>query len=124
MVDSTAALLEEMGHQVTEIEPPFAFEEFIRIMLSFSDLGASSLEASGRAMGRTINAHTLEPVTLKLYERACLLVFRSSDASATKLRLYEWLAISKKLSRGSIGGRSSWQETDPEWRLGPFARVP
>ncbi|RWI34663.1 MAG: amidase [Mesorhizobium sp.] len=68
-VDSTASLLEEMGHQVTEIEPPFDFEEFIRIILLFSDLGASSLEASARAMGRMISADTLEPVTLKLYER-------------------------------------------------------
>ncbi|ESY41505.1 MULTISPECIES: amidase [unclassified Mesorhizobium] len=68
-VDSTASLLEEMGHQVTEIEPPFDFEEFIRIILLFSDLSASSLEASARAMGRMISANTLEPVTLKLYER-------------------------------------------------------
>ncbi|KUM24473.1 amidase [Mesorhizobium loti] len=69
VVDSTASLLEEMGHQVTEIEPPFDFEEFIRIILLFSDLGASSLEASARTMGRTISTDTLEPVTLKLYER-------------------------------------------------------
>lgn len=68
-VDSTASLLDEMGHQVTEIQPPFDFEEFIKIILLFSDLGACSLEGSARAMGRRISLDTLEPVTLKLYER-------------------------------------------------------
>ncbi|MGX5805955.1 amidase [Bradyrhizobium sp. Arg314] len=69
-VDSTASLLEEMGHQVSEIGPPFDFQMFTRIILLCSDLGASSLEASARAMGRTISADTLEPVSLKLYERS------------------------------------------------------
>lgn len=68
-IDSTASLLEEMGHSVTEIEPPFKFEELAKIMLGLSDLGASSLEIAARAMGRTITADMLEPVTLKLYER-------------------------------------------------------
>ncbi|MER8589611.1 amidase [Mesorhizobium sp. M1338] len=68
-VDSTASLLEEMGHQVTDIAPPFDFEEFIRIILLRSDLGASSLETAARAMGRTISADTLEPVNLRFYER-------------------------------------------------------
>ncbi|WP_292598923.1 amidase family protein [Mesorhizobium sp.] len=68
-IDSTASLLEEMGHSVTEIEPPFKFEELAKIMLDLSDLGASSLETAARAMSRTISADTLEPVSLKLYER-------------------------------------------------------
>ncbi|MER9883232.1 amidase [Mesorhizobium sp. M0118] len=70
VVDSTASLLEEMGHQVTEIKPPFDFDEFIRIDFLVHDLGvASSLEAEARAMGRTIGPDTLEPINLKYYER-------------------------------------------------------
>ncbi|MER9756186.1 amidase [Mesorhizobium sp. M0166] len=69
VVDSTASLLEEMGHQVTEIKPPFDFDEFIRMDLLAHDLGASSREAEARAMGRTIGPDTLEPINLKYYER-------------------------------------------------------
>lgn len=68
-VESTASLLEEMGHMVTDIEPPYESVEYSRILLGLSDLSASWLTTAARAMGRTINADTLEPVNLKLYER-------------------------------------------------------
>ncbi|CDX53564.1 Amidase (fragment) [Mesorhizobium plurifarium] len=68
VVESTASLLEEMGHQVTEMEPPFDFDAFIRTDLLAHDLGASSREAEARAMGRTIGPDTLEPINLKYYE--------------------------------------------------------
>ncbi|MER8963676.1 amidase [Mesorhizobium sp. M0701] len=68
-VESVASLLEEMGHVLIDIAPPFEAEELTKIMLGVSDLGASSLEIAARALGRTISADTLEPVNLKLYER-------------------------------------------------------
>ncbi|MER9726980.1 MULTISPECIES: amidase [unclassified Mesorhizobium] len=69
VVDSTASLLGEMGHQVTEVKPPFDCEEYIKMVFLAHDLGASSLEAEARAMGRTIGPDTLEPINLKYYER-------------------------------------------------------
>ncbi|WEX79694.1 amidase (plasmid) [Sinorhizobium numidicum] len=68
-VDSTASLLEEMGHSVAEIEAPFDYKEFIETILLWEDLDAVSLEAAAQALGREISQDTLEPVTLKLYER-------------------------------------------------------
>ncbi|MDA9445868.1 amidase [Bradyrhizobium sp. CCBAU 21360] len=71
-LDSTAALLEEMGHIVTEIEPPCEPAERkklrFRILNGLSQLGAASLESAARTLGRAINADTLEPINLKFYE--------------------------------------------------------
>ncbi|MER9651868.1 amidase, partial [Mesorhizobium sp. M0199] len=67
-VDTIASLLEEMGHLVTEIDPPYELEERTRISLGGCALNARSLEDAARAMGRRIDADTLEPVNLKLYE--------------------------------------------------------
>lgn len=69
-VDTTASLLEEMGHIVRDVDPPYESAEKTRISLGRSTLGASSLEDAACAMGRTINADTLEPINLKLYENA------------------------------------------------------
>ncbi|MER9176959.1 amidase [Mesorhizobium sp. M0955] len=65
-VQSTATLLEEMGHMVMDIEPPYEPVEYSRTYIAPST--ASLLEAAARAMGRMINADTLEPVNLKRYE--------------------------------------------------------
>ncbi|MES0033104.1 amidase [Mesorhizobium sp. M0040] len=68
-VESTASLLEEMGHQVKEMEPPFKFEEFTKAIVAYSSLGASSLETAAHALGRAISLDTLEPVNLKFFQR-------------------------------------------------------
>lgn len=71
-VDSTAALLKEMGHIVTEIEPPCGLTERKRLRLKILhgrfNLRASWLEDAARTMGREINADTLEPINLRLHE--------------------------------------------------------
>lgn len=73
-VDSTAALLEEMGHIVTEIAPPLEPEERKRLRTTILEgrfsLSRASLEDEARAMGRPISADTLEPVNLKLHEHS------------------------------------------------------
>jgi len=74
VIDSTAALLEEMGHIVTEIDPPCEPGDRKKMRRKIVDCGlflsAASLDSVARAMGREINAHTLEPINLELYDRA------------------------------------------------------
>lgn len=65
-VEATAALLQEMGHTVTDIEAPYEPVEYSRLYITPTT--ASWIENAARAMGRTISANTLEPVTLKRYE--------------------------------------------------------
>ncbi|GLS33880.1 amidase [Mesorhizobium albiziae] len=67
-VESTATLLEEMGHMVTDIEPPYETADYSRILLGRTGSSATSLEAAARVMGRSINADTLEPINLKIHE--------------------------------------------------------
>ncbi|MGX9181632.1 amidase [Mesorhizobium sp. BHbdii] len=65
-VEAAAALLQEMGHTVTDIEPPYEPIEYSRTYVASST--PNWLEEAARAMGRTISANTLEPVNLKRYE--------------------------------------------------------
>ncbi|WP_292415356.1 amidase, partial [Mesorhizobium sp.] len=69
-VEKTAALLEEMGHEVREMDPPYEPAEKTKIALGGGTRFANSLDAAARAMGRTINSDTLEPFNLKVYERS------------------------------------------------------
>ncbi|MCG5486136.1 MAG: amidase [Sinorhizobium meliloti] len=67
-VDRTASLLEEMGHLVTEIAPPYDPAEKTKISLGGYALSAQALEEEARAMGRTIDADTFEPINVKRFE--------------------------------------------------------
>lgn len=67
-VDSTATLLEEMGHIVTEIERPFDPAVRVRISHGRMKLSAGSLGDAARTMRRAIGADTLEPINLMFYE--------------------------------------------------------
>jgi amidase len=68
-VAATARLLAEMGHEVVEDHLPFDGEEAARMMLSLWFFGFDRrLEDIAQKMGRTVGPHTLEPVTLKIYE--------------------------------------------------------
>ena len=67
-VEKTAALLEDMGHVVSDIDAPYDVEEYSNIWFGLSSLGRSSLEKAAHGMGRSVNADTVEPVNLKLYE--------------------------------------------------------
>lgn len=68
-VAATARLLAEMGHDVSEDSLPFDGEEASRQMLSLWFFGFDRrLEEIAARLGRTIGPHTLEPVTLKIYE--------------------------------------------------------
>ncbi|VIO69118.1 6-aminohexanoate-cyclic-dimer hydrolase [Bradyrhizobium ivorense] len=90
-VNSTAALLEEMGHVVTEVGPPCEPTERknlrMAILLGRFNLSASWLESGALAMGRAINADTLEPINLKLYEHCRKAEFPHRDVNEAFRRL-------------------------------------
>lgn len=65
-VESTATLLQKMGHTVQDIDPPYEPVEYSSLYLDPTT--ASGLEKAARAMGRSITANTLEPANLKRYE--------------------------------------------------------
>lgn len=67
-VDRTAILLEEMGHFVTEIAPPYDPAEKTKITLGGYALSAQSLEEEAQVLGRAIDADTFEPINVKRFE--------------------------------------------------------
>lgn len=69
-VELTAAVLEQMGHTVADISPPYEPAERVKIMLGRRKFGVAPLRDSASAMGRHIDADTMEPINLKLYEYA------------------------------------------------------
>ncbi|WP_407114598.1 amidase [Bradyrhizobium sp. LMG 9283] len=69
-VETTAALLEEMGHAVTEIPSPYEFADYFKGFRGRSKLSADSLEKAARTMGRPVDSSTLEPMSLKIHEWA------------------------------------------------------
>ncbi|WOS66900.1 amidase [Sinorhizobium fredii] len=93
-VESTAFLLEEMGHTIIDIDAPYEVDEYCKIWFGLTNLGRSSLEKAAQAMGRSIDADTLEPVNLKLYEHSrTLSLSHSADVHEairrTRLRVGE-----------------------------------
>ncbi|TIU10416.1 MAG: amidase [Mesorhizobium sp.] len=68
VVEATAKLLQEMGHTVTDIDPPYEPVEYSRRAFAKANESANLLERAARAMGRTISADTLEPGNIKWYE--------------------------------------------------------
>ncbi|WP_320275923.1 amidase [Mesorhizobium captivum] len=78
VVEATATLLQDMGHTVTDIEPPYEPVEYSRTYVASPT--ARWLDEAAQVMGRTISADTLEPVTLKRYEYGrCLPLARAWD---------------------------------------------
>ncbi|RUU73695.1 MULTISPECIES: amidase family protein [unclassified Mesorhizobium] len=86
-VESTATLLEEMGHIVTDIESPYEPSDYVKIWLGLSSYSARSLEEAARSMGRAINADTLEPANLKVYEYGRNLQRQEADLHETLQRM-------------------------------------
>jgi amidase len=70
-VADMALLLTEMGHELHEEGLPYNGEEANRRMLDLWFFGFNRrLDDIAHKLGRTIGPHTLEPVTLKIYEHA------------------------------------------------------
>ncbi|UXN57603.1 amidase [Phyllobacterium zundukense] len=67
-VDRIASLLQDFGHRVSEMLPPYDQAEKMKISLGNTILGAKSLEEVAREMGRALDADSLEPINLKLLE--------------------------------------------------------
>ena len=69
-VDATATLLEELGHEVEEIDSPVDVETLRRALTGPLVLGLADLGGAAKSLGREIGPDTVEPVNLALYERA------------------------------------------------------
>lgn len=65
-VEQTAKLLENMGHLIEEIPPPYDFADYRKVTAGTSQLSLT-LDAAAVALGRTINEHTVEPANVELY---------------------------------------------------------
>ncbi len=70
-VEKSAALLEAMGHELSEIETLYDYEEFVNaIWVGWAWGFDVLLDDTAAALGRSVNEETLEPVTLSLYHLA------------------------------------------------------
>ncbi|MQX90998.1 amidase [Sinorhizobium meliloti] len=67
-LEATATKLEEMGHSIRDMQPPYVASDYVRILLGRSMLNAPLLEEAARQLGREINGDTLEPINLKIHE--------------------------------------------------------
>ncbi|AZO59498.1 MAG: amidase [Mesorhizobium sp.] len=64
----TAQHLEAMGHQIEEMRAPYDPVLYPEVAAAMYHIGLSNLDATARELGREVNAQTLEPVNLKLYQ--------------------------------------------------------
>ncbi|PAQ10041.1 amidase [Mesorhizobium temperatum] len=69
-VSETAKVLEQMGHIVEEIGPPFSVFDHRETIVSSSYLSYTRLDAIANSLGRKVDESTLEPLNLERYERS------------------------------------------------------
>ena len=67
-VKHTGETLEAMGHRIAHFEANFDPEDILLAVMGGFHLGIASLDDAAAALGRKIDADTLEPVNLKLYQ--------------------------------------------------------
>lgn len=83
-VTATAQVLADLGHDVSESAPDYGFE---RLRAAFGDLfsvvGTGALPTLARRLGRPLDETTLEPVTLRWFERAEALTALEYDEALT-----------------------------------------
>jgi amidase len=68
-LEKTVALLADMGHDLIEIEAPVDSDLVLHAVMGGFVLAMVELEGAAKAMGRKIDADTVEPVSLKLYRK-------------------------------------------------------
>ncbi|MER8401984.1 amidase [Mesorhizobium sp. M1348] len=69
-VAETAKMLEEMGHVVEQIDPPFSASEYREVVYGGFYLTYIGLDEAASALGRKVDETTLEPLNLEIYKRA------------------------------------------------------
>ncbi|MER9370605.1 amidase [Mesorhizobium sp. M0518] len=69
-VAETAKVLEGMGHVVEEIDQPFSASDYREVIAGSTYFGRGNLDAVASALGRKVDATTLENINLIFYERA------------------------------------------------------
>lgn len=66
---ATALLLEEMGHHVEAATPRFDWESYLQAMTDvWASTNAYTIDAFAKAVGREVNADTVEGATLRMVE--------------------------------------------------------
>lgn len=70
-VAQTADLLRDLGHEVQEIDPPFALPDLTEMFLTlWASLVGTSAGLVGGLCGNAVTPETVEPLTMALWERA------------------------------------------------------
>jgi amidase len=69
VLDETAALLAEMGHEIEEIGAPADPQDIMVGVMGGFNLGLAEMPDFARLLGKPLDATTLEPVILKLMEQ-------------------------------------------------------
>ena len=69
-LEKTIALLTDMGHDLIEIDSPVDSDLVLHAVMGGFILAMVELEGAARSLGKEVNADTVEPVSLKLYQQA------------------------------------------------------
>ena len=102
-VESTAALLAEMGHRVEEAAPAIDIAQMDRLCLDIWYRGFdATLDALAARMGRTVGPDTVERATLKFYHFA-----RERSAEAMLAALAD-LNVPRRVMGGFFAGYDLW----------------
>ncbi|MDQ6750457.1 MAG: amidase [Actinomycetota bacterium] len=94
-VHHAAMLLDDLGHDVEEIEPPWAIPELLRLFtVSFGASIALVIALAGRLAGREPAPEDVEPLSWELFTRAAQVTSMQHLAAVTQLQAF---------ARGLIG---------------------
>ncbi|MER8996169.1 amidase [Mesorhizobium sp. M0678] len=66
-VEKTAELLESMGHSIDKFALPYDPADLKMVEAGLNYISFASLDAEARALGRTVDEQTVEPIILELY---------------------------------------------------------
>ena len=85
-VEATASQLVNMGHTVEEISAPYVSSDYSKVLMGVNNLSFSGIGDTARAFNRKVNAETLEPMNLKIYEKSQEAKHRSAAETIEAIR--------------------------------------
>ena len=88
-VGDAAAVLEELGHEVEEIDPPWSIPELLDLFtVSFAASIGNVIALGGRVAGRAPGPEDVEPLSWALHERAAHVSSVAHLAAVTRLQRF------------------------------------